>query len=94
MRYFFTGTIIAAILTTAILMTFSLTETAFAKEGSGGGCGVGGCGGVGGSGSHFTGGFGGGGSDNGDGFGQGVGDSHCGTGSGGHNGEHHGGGSC
>jgi len=43
MRYFFTGTIIAAILTTAILMTFSFTETAFAAQGTGSACGKGGC---------------------------------------------------
>ena len=62
MKYFFTGTIIAAMLTSAILMTFSLTETAFAREGSGGGCGKGGCGGdqSGFPGSGFTGGYGGG----------------------------------
>jgi hypothetical protein len=101
MRYFFTGTIIAAILTTATLMILSSTETAFAREGTGGGCGKGGCGGpaIGGSQdeSGFNGGFGGGGTapdQSGDGGGFGSGPGHCGGGGGGHDNEQHGGGSC
>jgi hypothetical protein len=100
MRYFFTGTIIAAILTTAILMTFSFTETAFAAQGTGSACGKGGCTpNTGGSesGSGFNGGIASGGSLSHDSIGAGsgnTGNEHCGSGSGSHDGVTHGGGSC
>jgi hypothetical protein len=102
-RYLLTGIAISAILATA-LTTLSVSGTAFAAEGFGRGCGVGG-----GSPNNPDpcdisdaeiggGGFGGriGDEKGGGGGGAGIGDQHCGSGAGGLNDETHsgGGGSC
>lgn len=83
--------------TTGLVTALSMSEIAFAAQGTGGGCGKGGCGGdfASQAGSGRTGGFGSGGSSVGSGGGEGHGDEHCGLGFGGSlvSGIH-GGGSC
>jgi hypothetical protein len=99
------NTVMVAILvtlatTTGLATTLSIMsqQTALAiPQGSGGGCGVGGCGGAFSGHSVFTGGLGAGGSGSGVGQGFGNGDLHCGGGQGGtftHGTHGGGGGSC